>query len=131
VKFILVRAAHQHRSEMQEKQVVALRPMAEKDVLKLNSLKIGQAHVDNLVHILCKTFPHQPRILQSCLRTAAQSQAAIGYESFDQLLRNIGVFLDSQQERVVKELFLDRRLIRVASFGDYESDVGPAHPVRD
>lgn len=116
---------------MQEKQVVELRPMAEHEVLKLNTLKIGQVHVDNLTHILCKTFPYQPNILQNCLRSAAETQAVIAYEAFDQMLRNIGVFLDSQQERRVKELLLDRRLIRVSSYGDYESDVDRRHPVRD
>lgn len=112
---------------MDEKQVVELRPMADHEVLKLNTLKIGQVHVDNLTHILCKTFPYQPSILQNCLRNASQAQAAITYETFDKMLRNIGVFLDSQQERRVKELLLDRRLIRVSSYGDYESDVCPYH----
>ncbi len=116
---------------MDEKQVIELKPMADHEVIKLNTLKIGQVHVDNLTHILCKTFPYQPNIIQNCLRTAAKSQAVVTYESFDQMLRNIGVFLDSQQERRVKELLLDRRLIRVSNYGDYESDVRLHHAVRD
>ena len=97
--------------------------------MRVNGVKIDSTHIENISSILYRTYPYQPYILQTCLKRALRESEFIRYDDFDRMMLNIGVKLGGAEEKKLKELLMDRKLMRIRDVYDSSSDVHSAHSV--
>lgn len=77
---------------------------------------------------MAATLPKQDTCLQDCLRKAwDDNKAFIRYSDFNNMLKNIGVYPTYEQEKLIKELLVHKRILRVARIGDIHADVRYCH----
>lgn len=85
---------------------------------------VTKAHFDALSHMLAATLPRQDTVLQDCLRKAWEdNKVFLQYKDFSMMINNIGVKPTYEQEKMIKELLVHKKILRIAKMGDIHADV--------
>ena len=109
---------------------IEVSPVDVRVIREVENLTMTKEHYTVLSQILAATMPKQPFVLLKCLRKALEdNKVFILYKVFAAMLRNIGVQMEYEQEKLLKELLVERQLMRLSRIGDMSADVGLPHSV--
>ena len=93
-------------------------------IREIEDFTITKNHYMVLGKVLAATMPKQPFAIQDCLTKALEdNKIFFPFKVFNTILRNIGVVLSYDEEKLIKELFLSKKLMRLSRMGDVTADV--------
>ena len=109
-------------SRKDEKKVVEFKELDPASVLKLNTVVLDAKHYVNLQTLIGKTLPFQPRAIQKCIEKAIDQNQIITYNDFVNILLNVGILMTIDQERLLQNMLIEKRLLKLERIMDLSSE---------
>lgn len=128
IKYFFVISSNQKNAATMPHRQIEVSSVDVKVIRDVEDLKLTKEHYQILSLVLGATMPKQPTTLQDCLRKAIDdNKVFFTYKTLGQMLRNIGVQLEYKQEKILKELLVERQIMRLSRIGDMTADVDFVH----
>lgn len=74
---------------------------------------VQELHLVSFAAIVNRTLPLQPRAIQEALELSMRDSPQLGFETFKEVVRNLGVEITVGEERLLKELLIERKVMRL------------------
>lgn len=82
---------------------------------------VQEIHLNSFAAIVNRTLPKQPRAIQNALELSLKDSPNIAFPVFKQIILNLGVNVTIGEERLLKELLVERNVMKL----DRDEQGGP------